>query len=137
LIHSVDDRSAPHDEGMKEVFVSVQLTVRVEQSEYLIRCPDGAHHHVEDGTNYVVMPSPFEVDEPDERLWLSDALLIEKARAGAWGFFLISETVPREETAGRAQHRAPLAVRTGHKQSDRRSSKSAATAPGARRARVT
>jgi hypothetical protein len=113
----------------------VQLTVRVEQSEYVIRCPDGAQHRVEVGRNYVVVPSPFEVDEPDELLWLSDAVLIERARAGAWGLFLVSETALKEEDACQARHRQPVAILNGHKQVDHVRPKGATTAAGTRRAR--
>ena len=121
--------------GGKEDLVSVQLTVRIQQSEYVIRCPDGAHHCVEVGRNYVVVPSPFEVDEPDEMLWLSDAVLIERARAGAWGLFLVSETALKEEDARQAQPRQPVAILNGHKQTDHDRRKGAATVAGKMRAR--
>src|SRR5258708_5922110 len=97
----------------RRFFVSVQLTVRLKQSEYVIQCPDGACHQVEDGNLYVVMPSPFEVDEPDEMLWLRDTLLVEKARAGAWGLFLVSETIRKDEKVRQTRHRQPAAIRTG------------------------
>jgi hypothetical protein len=95
------------------VFVSVQLTVRLEQSEYVIRCPDGAHVRVENGRHHVVVPSPFEVDEPHEMLWLSEGLLIEKARIGSWGFFLLSEN--RLDSQPAQWQRRPPAILNGHK----------------------
>lgn len=116
--------------------MSVQLTVRIEQSEYVIRCPDGAHHCVEVGRNYVVVPSPFEVDEPDEMLWLSEPVLIERARAGAWGLFLVSETVLDAETAcqtTQARQRQTVAILNGHKQLEH--SNGVATVAGKMRAR--
>ncbi len=100
--------------------MSVQLTVRVNHSEYGIRCPDVTHFRIEDGMNYVVMPSLFEADEPDELLWLSDVVLIERARAGSWELSPIAET-RREETDGRAKHHQPPVVLNGHKLLDRRS----------------
>jgi len=119
-------RGTAPGEHSQEVFVSVKLTVCLEQSEYVIRCPDGAQLHTEEGNPYVVVPSPFEVDEPGERLWLNSVLLIEKARAGAWGFFLVSETV-LEESARPAWQRRPPVILNGHKQIDPRGRKRAFT----------
>jgi hypothetical protein len=100
----------------------VQLTVRVEQSEFVIRCPDGARRLVESGEHYVVVPSPFEVDEPSELLWLSDSVLIDRARAGSWGLFLLLETPLKAkagaEAAAQPRQAQPVAVLNGHKQID-------------------
>jgi hypothetical protein len=104
----------------------VQLTIRLEQSEYLIRCPDGAHFQVEEGKTYVVMPSPFEVDEPDEMLWLNEAFLLEKARAGAWGFFLVSET---QTTRPAGMNRQPV-ILNAHKKIDQNIRKRAIAVAG-------
>jgi hypothetical protein len=103
------------------------MTVRLEQSEYVIRCPDGARRQVEDGCSYVVVPSPFEVDASDELLWLDDVRLVEKARAGAWGFFLISETIVKESNALPAVPRRPPLILNGHKQIERPGRRRAAT----------
>ena len=115
--------------------MSVQLTVRLEQSEYVIRCPDGAHLRVENGIRHVVVPSPFEVDEPDEMLWLNEAFLLEKARAGAWGFFLVSEThlEPKSSARREAERRSP-AILNGHKQIGRNGHTLVASAAGTSRA---
>jgi hypothetical protein len=107
--------------------VTAPLTIRLEQSEYVIRCPDGTRRQVEDGQPYVVVPSPFEVDAPDELLWLDEASLVAKARAGAWGFFLVSETIVKESSASPATQRRPPMILNGHKQIDRSSRQRAAT----------
>ena len=100
--------------------MSVQLKVRVQQSDYLIRCPDGAHQRAEVGQSYVVMPSPFEVDEPEETLWLSVEVVVERARAGDWGLFLISEMGLSAEVGGPTQTRPPVASLNAHKVIDQR-----------------
>jgi hypothetical protein len=79
--------------------MSVQLTVLTAQHHYVINCPSGAHFRVEDGVRYAVVPSPFEEDDFGELLWLNEGLLILTARAGAWGFHLVSEAAVTEEVA--------------------------------------
>jgi hypothetical protein len=65
----------------------------------VFNCPDGAHFRSEDGVEYVVVPSLFEVDDFGAMLWLNERFLLETARAGAWGFHLVSETALTTETA--------------------------------------
>lgn len=79
--------------------MSIQLTVSTAQQHYVVNCPDGAHFRIEDGVRYAVVPSPFEVDEFGELLWLNEGFLIRTARAGAWGFHLLSETATAQEMA--------------------------------------
>jgi hypothetical protein len=92
------------------VIVSVQLTVQTAQYRYVVKCPDGAHFRIEDGVEYAVVPSPFEVDDFGEMLWLNERLLLETARAGAWGFYLVSETALTTETACQPRPLPPVTM---------------------------
>jgi hypothetical protein len=94
--------------------MSIRLTFQTNHHNYVIKCPDGAQLRTEDGIKYAVIPSPFEDDDPGELLWLHEQLLILTARAGAWGFHLMSETALPKETAA-----APRpTVLNGHKVPD-------------------
>jgi hypothetical protein len=98
----------PDENAPKEAIVSVQLTVQMAQQLYVIKCPDGAYFEIEDGVKYAVVPSPFEEDDPGEKLWLNERLLILTARAGAWGFYLVSETDLEEKAACQPPRIPPL-----------------------------
>jgi hypothetical protein len=92
------------------VIVSVQLTFQTAQCRYVVKCPNGTHFRIEDGVKYAIAPSPFEEDEFGEMLWLNEGLLILTARAGAWGFHLVSETALAEDTACQPQPLPPVMV---------------------------
>jgi hypothetical protein len=89
------------------VIVSVHLTFQTVQYRYVIKCPNGAHVRLEDGVRYVIVPSPFEEDDFGEVLWLNEGLLILTARAGAWGFHMVSETALTEETTCQLRGQEP------------------------------
>jgi hypothetical protein len=92
------------------MIVSVQLTFQTAQHRYVVNCPNGAHFRIEDGVKYAVMPSPFEEDDFGEMLWLNEGLLILTARAGAWGFHLVSETALAEESTGQPRPLPPMTM---------------------------
>ena len=83
--------------------MSILLTFETARHRYVVKCPDGAHFRIEDGVRYAIVPAPFEEADFGEMLWLDEESLIVKARAGAWGFYLVSESALTDEPACEAQ----------------------------------
>lgn len=73
----------------------MKLTVRDDESRYVIECPDACEVKLNrGGCDYLVVP------DPEGPLWLFDGLLIESARAGQFGLRLISEAPLAEKGRG-------------------------------------